>query len=139
MSGIGSLLLRALRWRRNTRGRQAPAAQLAPKEVVICVGSYEDCALLDSVLGPGAYEVSFLDSVEGAYAHIANVLPSRVILCMRADDELSLQLLSMLNLDPRTSRISIITCVSSVTAGGDGIGSAGASALAPARADVVMH
>ena len=139
MSGIGSFILRALHWRGSAPARQEPEARTASKEVVLCVGSYEDCALLDTVLGPGEYDVSFLESIDGAYAHIASVQPSRVILCMLAHDERALQVLSMLNLDPRTSRIPIITCISHITADGDGVENAGASALTPARADVVMH
>lgn len=95
--------------------------------------------MLERVLEPGAYDISFLASIDGAYSRILGEMPSKVIFCMRADDESSLQVLSMLNLDPRTNRIPIITCIPSVTAEDGGIEPAGAGGFAPARSAVVMH
>jgi len=93
-------------WRRGRVERAVPP----PRQTVLCVGATPH-SVLDRVLEPGAYDVSFLESVEGAYSHIAETMPDRVIICTRADDEDSLQVLSMLNLDPRTSSIPIMTCV----------------------------
>ena len=95
-------------WRR----WQARDERTAPprRQTVLCVGGVLN-SVLDRVLEPGAYDVSFLESVEGAYSHIADTMPDRVVICTRADDDATLQVLSMLNLDPRTSSIPILTCI----------------------------
>jgi len=108
------------------------------KEVVVCVG-VEDSSILDSVLGPGDYETSFVSSIDGAYAHIARTLPNRVVLCVRADDEQSLRVLSMLTLDPRTKRIPVITCVASAGGGGEDLEGEDARGRGAASHRIVMH
>jgi len=95
-------------------GRRRPSVPPAAKKLVVCVGCVPDGTVLDRLLEPGEYEAVFLASSEGAYSRIAGIMPSRVILCMQMDDELSLQLLSMLTIDPRTQRIPVITCVPSL-------------------------
>lgn len=81
-----------------------------------------------------------MTSIESAYSEIANALPDRVVLCMRADDERSLRVLSMLSLDPRTHRIPMTTCAICVVDEHDeGADGEGVSWLAPARPGVVMH
>jgi PleD family two-component response regulator len=136
MSWIGELVLRAF-----GRRRQTPAPQrTAKKEIVICLGCHDDCAILDKVLAPGSYEVSFISSMERAYSQIAAAMPDRVILSMRADDEQSLGVLSMLTLDPRTNRIPVMTCV--VTAVGrrdEDVDDDTVRSLALERHNVVMH
>jgi hypothetical protein len=132
------LLLNALRGWWTMPGRPEPALETARSEVVICIGCYPESALLDRVLGPGKYDISFIESVDGAYPHILRVMPGRVILCMRGDDETSLQLLSMLHLDPRTNGIPVFTCIAAV-GGVDSVESASPSGLAPVRQDIVMH
>jgi hypothetical protein len=119
--------------------RPAPSKPTAGKQTVLCVGCVEDCALLDRVLGPGEYAITFLESSEGAYTRILSSMPTKVIFCMRADDERSLQVLSMLNLDPRTNRIPIITCIPRLTPEGGGVEPPDAGDAVSARPWVVMH
>src|SRR5262245_46246060 len=110
MPGLLSIARRMLRgW----RSAPMPPDPPAKKQSVICVGCIDDGTLLDRVLEPGEYDISFLESAEGAFSAIVRARPSKVIFCMRADDEKSLQVLSMLNLDSRTNRIPILTCVPS--------------------------
>ena len=140
MFSIGSFVARAFRWCCRAPAQTPPVQEFTKKEVVICVGCQEDYVVLDKVLEPGDYDVSFVASIETAYSEIVNVMPNRVILCMRADDERSLQVLSMLNLDARTQNIPVTTCVANAVgdrdecADGDSV-----SGLAPTRHGVVMH
>lgn len=138
MGGPGSFL-KALRSLWKAPDQAAQVLEAARKEVVLCVGCHEDAPIIDSVLPPGAYDITFRRTIEGAYSHIARVMPDRVILCMRADDEGSLQVLSMLSLDPRTSRIPVITCVPPVAASLEGLDREGANGLAAATPGLVMH
>jgi len=111
----------------------------ARKQTVICVGCIDDGTLLDRVLEPGEYDISFLESSDGAYGSIVRARPNKVIFCMRADDEKSLQVLSMLNLDPRTNHIPILTCVPSITGGIESWESTGTGGFASAHSSQVMH
>jgi CheY-like chemotaxis protein len=119
MSWMQGFLVRACRWPWKAPRATATVQLARVKETVICVGCVEDGSILDRVLEAGSYDVSFIASSADAYAQIVRTLPDRVILCMRSDDEVSLRLLSMLTLDPRTNAIPVITCVASVTAGRD--------------------
>jgi hypothetical protein len=139
MSSIGSFVLRAFRRYRKALAPAPRVPQITRKEIVFCVGG-QDFAVLDKVLEPGDYDISFVTSIETAYSEIANAMPGRVILCMRADDEQSLLVLSMLSLDPRTQNIPVITCVAgTVGALDEGADGDSASGLAPTRPGVVMH
>ena len=134
MSWIRTLVARAF------GGRRQPARRTT-KETVICLGCDEGGTILDSVLAPGAYEVSFVSSMKRAYSIIAAAMPDRVVLYMRADDEESLRVLSMLTLDPRTNHIPVMTYVANVPAEAcDGaVDDDSACGTAPARHGVVMH
>jgi hypothetical protein len=133
--------LRALIAAIGERLRQAPpSARPAKRERVICLGCDERSEILEKVLGPGAYDVSFITSVDRAYAEIARAMPDKVILCMRADDEERLRVLSMLTLDPRTNAIPVMTCVAHVTgAGHSDLDGAGVSGIVSATHAVVLH
>jgi CheY-like chemotaxis protein len=140
MSSIGSLVCRAFRWYREALVQTPRGQAIAREKVVAFVGCQEDHRVLDEVLEPGNYKVSFVTSIESAYSEIANALPDRVVLCMRADDERSLRVLSMLNLDPRTHHIRVTTCVASVVGDRDeGADLEGVNGLAPTRPGIVMH
>ncbi len=140
MSLIGSLVIRAFRWYRKALVQTPPVQTIARKKVVAFIGCHEDHTVLDEVLEPGDYQVLFVTSIESAYSEIANALPDQVVLCMRADDERSLRVLSMLNLDPRTHCIPMTTCVTCVVGDHDeGAGGEGVSWLAQTRPGIVMH
>lgn len=94
--------------------------------------------MLDRVLGPGEYDISFLETSEGAYGRIVASQPSRVIFCMHVDDAESLHVLSMLNLDPRTNRIPILTCIAAVSGVHDDL-SGGAGPSRPSYCGVLMN
>jgi len=134
-----TFLVKTRRWPWKASRATTPVQLARVKETVICIGCVEDGSILDRVLEAGSYDVSFIASSANAYAQIVRTLPSRVILCMRSDDELSLRLLSMLTLDSRTSAIPVITCVASVTAPDEVIDDEGSGGHVIAGHRLVMH
>lgn len=85
----------------------APAT--GTQKVVIVNGSTEMLELLETVLDAGNYDVVFVESNEHAYSQIKRVLPNLVILCLRIDDMVGFQVLSMLKLDADTRAIPVLT------------------------------
>jgi CheY-like chemotaxis protein len=80
-------------------------------QTLVVVGAPELRPPLEDVVGAGAYEVVFVESIEGAHLRIAQAMPDRVILCCEIDDASGFQLLSMLKADRRTRHIPALTCV----------------------------
>ena len=68
--------------------------------------------MLETVLDAGRYDMTFADASGHAYSSIRQVQPDLVILCMDLDELAGFQLLSMLKLDPETSRIPVVTYAS---------------------------
>jgi CheY-like chemotaxis protein len=83
----------------------------AAQKIVLVNGSPELLALLEPALEAGRYDISFVASREGAYAHVKRVQPNVVILCVRFEDPEAYQVLSMLKLDPETREIPVVTFV----------------------------
>ena len=79
------------------------------QKVVIVNGSAEMLELLETVLDAGNYDVVFVESNEHAYSQIKRVQPNLVILCLRIDDLVGFQVLSMLKLDDDTRTIPVLT------------------------------
>jgi PleD family two-component response regulator len=79
------------------------------QKVVIVNGSAEMLELLETVLDAGNYDVVFVESNEHAYSQIKRVQPNLVILCLRIDDVVGFQVLSMLKLDDDTRSIPVLT------------------------------
>jgi PleD family two-component response regulator len=92
---------------KTTADRVTPSP--AMQKVVIVNGSTDIMALLETVLDAGHYDVVFVESSEHAYSHIKRVQPHLVILCMDIEECDGFQVLSMLKLDPETSRIPVLT------------------------------
>ncbi len=65
--------------------------------------------LFESIIEPGHYDVVTVESGDRAYSLIKRVRPDLVILCLGLHDTSSLQVLSMLRLDPDTQDIPVIT------------------------------
>jgi PleD family two-component response regulator len=82
------------------------------QKVVIVNGSSEMLELLETVLDAGNYDVVFVESSEHAYSQIKRVQPNLVILCLRVDDPVGFQVLSMLKLDADTRGIPVLTYTS---------------------------
>jgi len=96
------------------RQRHAPprlALNATPRQTIVVVGSPELRPALEDVVGPGEYDVTFIESIDGAHSRIAQARPDRVILCCDVDDPTGFQLLSMLKSDRRTRTIPATTYV----------------------------
>jgi hypothetical protein len=89
----------------------APTATIPLRQIIAVVGSAELRPPLEDVVGPGAYEVMFIESIEGAHSRIVQTRPDRVILCCDVDDPTGFHLLSMLKADCRTRTIPATTYV----------------------------
>jgi CheY-like chemotaxis protein len=106
--------LSAFSFSRLVRRKQQPVdcesiVSISPRQIIAVVGSPELRPPLEDVVGPGAYDVVFIDSIEGAHTRIAQTRPDRVILCCDVDDPSGFQLLSMLKADRRTRTIPATT------------------------------
>jgi len=90
-------------------GGSETAFAAGTQKVVIVNGSAEMLELLETVLDAGNYDVVFVESNEHAYSQIKRVQPNLVILCLRIDDVVGFQVLSMLKLDGDTRGIPVLT------------------------------
>jgi hypothetical protein len=99
------------RWKRQPTADRSAAPNL-PRQTIAVVGSPEFRPPLEDIVGPGAYNVMFIESIEGAHTQIVQTRPDRVILCCDVDDPSGFQLLSMLKADCRTRTIPAVTYVS---------------------------
>ncbi len=79
------------------------------RSVMVVNGPGAVLELFESILEPGHYDVVVVESADRAYSQIKAVQPDLVILCVRMDDPASLQVLSMLRLDPDTNRLPVVT------------------------------
>jgi len=79
------------------------------QKVVIINGSADVLEALETVLDAGHYDVVFVESTAHAYSQIKRVQPNLAIICVSMDDAESIQVLSMLKLDPDTRDIPVIT------------------------------
>ncbi len=92
----------------NLRGSGiAPGA--SAQKVVIVNGSSEILELLEMALDAGRYDIVFVESNEHAYSQIKRVQPNLVILCVRIEEMVGFQVLSMLKLDDETRGIPVLT------------------------------
>ena len=82
---------------------------ITTQKVVIVNGNTEILGLLEGVLEAGHYDVVFVESNAHAYSQIKRVQPNLVIMCVDVDDMDGFRVLSMLNLDPGTRDIPILT------------------------------
>ena len=97
--------------RRQPRRTDRADGLSSPRQTIAVVGSPDLRPPLEDVVGPGAYDVVFIESMEDAHARIAQARPDRVILCCDVDDPSGFQLLTMLKADCRTRTIPATTFV----------------------------
>jgi len=139
MVSFTRLVSRALR-RWNRAGGAMHRTTPPRRQRVVFVGVPETSVVLDDVLEPGTYDLLFVTAPETAYPEILRAMPDHVVICLEADDETSLQLLTMLAIDPRTGRLNVITCVAGVSAAADEPTDAAlARSLVTGRKALVMH
>ena len=81
-----------------------------PRALVIGAGP-EALLGIEPALGSNRFRVDFLDRDATPYVAIRQRRPDLVVLCFAPDDEEACQVMQMLQLDPATRRLPILTYV----------------------------
>jgi hypothetical protein len=87
----------------------------APRTVVLVTGHGEPAtSSLDALsVEMSEYDVIVVDAIAHGYSRIKQAAPDLIIVCSEIDDSAACQLLSMLKIDSRASRIPVLTHVTS--------------------------
>ncbi len=81
------------------------------RTVVVVSGPAPQAHSLDALLvATSGYDVVCVESVAHSYSRIKRVVPDLIIISSEVDDVATCQLLSMLRVDRRSSRIPVLTC-----------------------------
>ncbi len=81
-----------------------------PRALVIGAGP-EVLLGVEPMFGSGRFRLEFIEKGATPYIAIRTLCPDLVVLCFAPDDEEACQLLGMLQLDPATRRLPILTYV----------------------------
>jgi len=87
------------------------ASSILPRALVIGAGPEEALIGVEPMLGSNRFRVDFLDKDSTPYIAIRQRRPDLVVLCFSPDDEEACQVLQMLQLDPATRKLPILTYV----------------------------
>ncbi len=85
-------------------------SSVLPRALVIGAGP-EALMGVEPMLGANRFRVDFLDKDSTPYVAIRQRRPDLVVLCFAPDDEEACQVLQMLQLDPATRKLPILTYV----------------------------
>lgn len=81
-----------------------------PRQSVVIVNGGPDVVdVLDGLVGPGAYDVTFVHLGARAHGRIKTIAPNLIVLCTRLEEPSGFQLLTMLKLDADTRDIPVLT------------------------------
>ena len=83
---------------------------ILPRALVIGAGP-EALMAVEPMLGANRFRVDFLDKDSTPYIAIRQRRPDLVVLCFAPDDEEACQVLQMLQLDPATRKLPILTYI----------------------------
>lgn len=90
--------------------RQTTSSSLdRPTQVMIVGGGPAVLPRIEALLPPGAYDVEFVGMDQEPYGCITDAPPDLLVVCLRIDDAAGFQFLSMLQVDPATSRLPVLT------------------------------
>ena len=64
---------------------------------------------VEPLLPAGAYDVEFIGLEQEPYGCILDDAPDMLVVCLRIEDAASFQFLSMLQIDPATRRLPVLT------------------------------
>jgi len=92
-----------------TPGPDASSSQL-PHALIIGAGP-EALLGVEPMLGQGGFRIEFMQKGDTPYVAIRRRRPDLVVLCFAPDDDEACQVLAMLQLDPATRRLPILTYV----------------------------
>ena len=81
-----------------------------PRALIVGAGP-EALIGIEPMLGTNRFRVDFLDKHDTPYSAIRLLRPNLVVLCFAPDDGEACQVLQMLQLDPATRRLPILTYV----------------------------
>jgi len=85
---------------------------MSPMPRALVIGAGPEALLgIEPVLGSNRFRVDFLDRDQTPYVAIRLRRPDLVVLCFAPDDEEACQVMQMLQLDPSTRRLPILTYV----------------------------
>jgi response regulator RpfG family c-di-GMP phosphodiesterase len=87
-----------------------PATAVLPRVLIIGAGP-EALPAVEPLLGSHPFRVDFLDMNSTPYVAIRRRRPDLVVLCFAPDDDEACQVLQMLQLDPATRRLPVLTYV----------------------------
>jgi CheY-like chemotaxis protein len=85
-------------------------SDVMPRALIVGAGP-EALLGIESLLGSNRFRVDFLDKADTPYTAIRRRRPDLVVLCFAPDDDEACQVLQMLQLDPATCRLPIVTYV----------------------------
>lgn len=81
-----------------------------PRALIVGAGP-EALLGIESMLGTNRFRVDFIDKNDTPYSAIRRLRPDLVVLCFAPDDDEACQVMQMLQLDPATRRLPILTYV----------------------------
>ena len=90
---------------------QTPVGSSAMPRALIVGAGPEALIGIEPMLGTNRFRVDFLDKNDTPYIAIRRARPDLVVLCFAPDDDEACQVLQMLQLDPATRRLPILTYV----------------------------
>jgi len=93
-----------------TQNQQEVVPDGMPRALVVG-GGPEVLPALQPMLGGRRFRMDFLDHNDAPYAEIRRRRPDLVVLCFSPEDDEACQVMAMLQLDPATSRLPILTYV----------------------------
>jgi hypothetical protein len=92
-------------------GNQAASTSNTLQRALVIGAGPEALIGVEAMLGSNRFRVDFLDRDSTPYIAIRQRRPNLVVLCFAPDDEEACQVLQMLQLDPATRRLPILTYV----------------------------
>src|SRR6187455_3468920 len=93
-----------------TPNQTSATSSVMPRALIIGAGP-EALVGIEPLLGANRFRVDFLDQDSTPYIAIRLHRPDLVVLCFAPDDDEACQVLQMLQLDPATRRLPILTYV----------------------------
>lgn len=89
-----------------------PEVQSMSMPRALVVGAGPEALLgVEPIIGQGRFRVDFLEKGDTPYIAIRRRRPDLVVLCFAPDDDEACQVMAMLQLDPATRRLPILTYV----------------------------
>lgn len=103
-----------------------------PLRVMVVGGGPAVLPRVEPMLPPGAYDVEFVGIDQEPYGCILDDAPDLLVVCLKIEDAQSFQFLSMLQIDPATRQLPVLT----YTTESEGQALPGVDDIAPRRRHV---